>query len=50
MIILGSFQVAHIALAPQALLDNLVHLEETEVHLDQPMWASTLQSTFRVSK
>lgn len=39
-------------LLPQALkghLDSLVHLEEMEVGLDQPMWASILQNTFRVS-
>ena len=45
-------QVAHTVLLPQALkghLDCLVHLEEMEVGLDQPMWASILQNTFRVS-
>lgn len=44
-----SYQVAHPDLAPQALLDHLVHLVEMGAGLDQLMWANTLQSTFRVS-
>lgn len=40
------YQVAHTGLDPQA---HLAHLEEMEEGLDQLMWASTLQNTFRVS-
>lgn len=43
------YQVAHTGLDPQAHLAHLVHLEEMEEGLDQLMWASTLQNTFRVS-
>lgn len=44
----STFRVDHSVQAPQGHPDHQVLLEEMELDLDHLMWASTLQSTFRV--